>query len=292
MAQAKTAWITGAASGFGLLTAAKLAQSGYVIVATTRQADARREQIIQFISHYTQEATVHVWELDVRHEEQAQLIAQQIIDLYGKIDIVINNAGYAAGGYAEDVPMQVWRDQFDTNVFGAVQVTKAAIPYMRKARSGCIIQISSISGRMGFPGLGPYVASKFALEGFSEALRLEMAPYGVDVVLVEPASYRTNIWDSSLAQLHTPDDSPNHYYVDKVLASIQHNGATAPLPDPVVNLIVRIAHTAGGKRKLRYPIGKGARTVLLSRMLLPWKAFERMLWKVIGVDIRRNRHGS
>ncbi|WP_028544844.1 SDR family oxidoreductase [Paenibacillus taiwanensis] len=292
MAHAKTVWITGAASGFGLLTAAKLAQSGYVIVATTRQADARREQITQFISHYTQHAVVHVWELDVRHEEQAQQIAKQIIDLYGKIDIVINNAGYAAGGFVEDVPMQAWREQFDTNVFGAIQVCKAAIPYMREAQSGCLIQISSISGRMGFPGLGAYVASKFALEGYSEALCLEMAPYGVDVVLVEPGSYRTNIWERSLEQMHAPEGSPNHYYAGKLLASMQQNARTAPEPDPVVNLIVKIANTADGKRKLRYPIGKGVRAVLFSRMLLPWNVFERMLWKAIGVVIRRNRHHS
>ena len=115
---------------------------------------------------------------------------------FGKVDVLINNAGYAGAGFVEEVSMEEYRKQFETNVFGVLAVTKAFLPLMRKQGQGCIINISSISGKVAFPGLSPYIASKHAIEGWSESLRLEMQPFGVKVVLIEPGSYKTNIWST------------------------------------------------------------------------------------------------
>ncbi len=168
--------ITGASSGFGLLSSIALANAGYHVVATMR--DITKGTALQ---KYIQTGTMEVIELDVTKHEELNVTIEQLINRLGKVDVLINNAGYAEGGFVEDVTMEQYRDQFETNFFGLIAVTKAVLPYMRERKQGKIINISSVSGRFGFPSLSPYVSSKYAVEGFSESLRLEMLPYGVFV---------------------------------------------------------------------------------------------------------------
>ncbi|NMM51682.1 SDR family oxidoreductase [Paenibacillus aquistagni] len=281
----KVVWITGASSGFGKLAAQVFARNGDTVIAALRQKDARQAALLASIEAPHRDH-VFVYELDVREEQQIQGAVNQVIKEHGRIDVLINNAGYAVGGFVEDLDIETWREQFDTNVFGLIQMCKAVIPYMREARAGCIIQMSSISGRMAFPALGPYVSSKFAVEGFSETLRLELLPYGVDVVLVEPGSYRTKIWARGITSA-SQDDTPNARFVSRIMEQVKKTGEQAQDPREVVDLLLRIAHLPNGSRRLRYPIGNRVSLNLAARALLPWRIFERMVWKVIGIRINR-----
>jgi len=196
----KSAIVTGCSSGFGLLAAIELARGGYRVAATMRDP-GRQERLLQAAADESVARQIAVLELDVTNHAQARHVVDDVLGRFGRIDVLVNNAGYAQGGFAEEVGMDVWREQFETNVFGVIAMTQAVIPHMRRQRHGRIIQISSISGLVGFPGLSPYNASKYAVEGFSEALRHELLADQVYVSIVEPGSYKTAIWEKGLAGL-------------------------------------------------------------------------------------------
>jgi NAD(P)-dependent dehydrogenase (short-subunit alcohol dehydrogenase family) len=185
-------------------------------------------------------------------------------------------------GFAEDVSDAELRRQFDTNFFGAAAVTRAFLPQFRRQGSGHIVILSSISGRMGFPGVGSYAASKFALEGWAETLRLEMKPLGVQVVLVEPGSFETDIWNRNAAiSTGTQDaNSPNAARVAKLQSRVQ-NGKPKANPQVVADGIAAILDNP--RPKLRYVFGRDAKMGLLLRSLLPWSALERLLIKASGI---------
>jgi NAD(P)-dependent dehydrogenase (short-subunit alcohol dehydrogenase family) len=191
--------------------------------------------------------------------------------------VLVNNAGFALGGFCEELSVEEYRLQFETNVFGVISVTQAVLPVMRKNRTGRIINMSSISGKFGFPGLSPYTASKHALEGFSESLRLEVKPFGIDVVLVEPGSYQTNIW-SSIDNTSIRSDSPYYFYMERLLSEIESGKAGHGNPLDVAQLVVEIA-SQKKTPKLRYPIGKGVMMSLVIKALLPWKLIENVIVK-------------
>lgn len=273
------ALVTGATGGFGLLAAMQLARSGYRVAAGCRgpgkQAELSRQAAVAGL-----DGRILPVELDVTDEAAVDRAVGFTMEQFGKIDLLVNNAGWAVGGYTEDIPLEDWRLQMETNFFGLVAVTKAVLPFMRQAGSGTVINISSISGRTGFPGFGPYAASKFAVEGFSEALRLEMLPYGVKIVLVEPGSYRTSIWQKGFDRLLAASgSSPYRDRLDKLLAYTRRTAEGAADPAEVAALIVRIA----GQRspKLRYPIGRGVRLTLAAKALLPWRWYERVITRAL-----------
>ncbi|MCY9419098.1 SDR family NAD(P)-dependent oxidoreductase, partial [Bacillus inaquosorum] len=164
----KIAIVTGASKGFGRLAAVKLAKSFFVI-ATTRQPE-KAEQLRELAAAHNVSDSIHITALDVT-DEQSIASFGKAVSTYAPIDILVNNAGTAYGGFVEDVPMEHFRQQFETNVFGLIHVTKTVLPYIRKHSGAKIINVSSISGLTGFPALSPYAASKHALEGFSESLR-------------------------------------------------------------------------------------------------------------------------
>lgn len=184
-----TALVTGASSGFGLLTSIALAQKGYHVIATMR--DLGKGEVL--LAHADQVGVTNAIEtmaLDVTIHDSIEQVVSDIMDKYGRIDVLINNASFAVGGYVEDVPMEAWRSQLETNVFGVIATTRAVLPHMRAQQSGCIVNVSSVSGLSAFPGYAPYSTSKFAIEGFSESLRLEMMPLGVRVVLLSQVPIR------------------------------------------------------------------------------------------------------
>lgn len=275
MSNPKTALVTGATGGFGWLTALELARTGYLVAAGGRGPAKLRELEEQAAAGGLAGRIIPV-ELDVTDGTAAARAASWIMERFGRIDVLVNNAGIAVGGYTEDVPMEQWRLQMETNVLGLVSVTQAVLPYMREAGSGTVINVSSISGRTGFPGFGPYAASKFAVEGLSEALRLEMLPYGVKVALVEPGSYRTAIWQKGFDRLLAGSGgSPYRDRLEKLLAYTRRTADEAADPAEVAKLIVRIA----GMRnpKLRFPVGRGVRMTLAAKALLPWRWYERVI---------------
>jgi NAD(P)-dependent dehydrogenase (short-subunit alcohol dehydrogenase family) len=270
------ALVTGASSGFGLLTSVALAGEGYRVLASMRNWNNKGR-----LEAAAKEAGVtdriEIVQLDVTDFSAVETVIQDVIHRYGRIDLLVNNAGYAAGGFTEELSVEDWRRQFETNFFGLVAVTKAILPSMRERRSGKIVNISSISGRIGFPSMGPYVASKFAVEGFSESLRLEMLPYGVHVVLIEPGSYKTDIWSKGLGAVTIHPNSPYAKEMKAMLKYVNQVADTAPAPDEVIRQIVQVAKSP--YPKLRYPVGKGVKLGIVLKHVLPWKWWERMVAK-------------
>ncbi|MGH0593404.1 oxidoreductase [Bacillus pretiosus] len=271
----KIAIITGASSGFGLLTTLELAKKDYLVIATMRNLEKQVDLISQATKLNLQQ-NIKVQQLDVTDQGSIHNF-QLFLNEINRIDILINNAGYANGGFIEEIPVEDYRKQFETNLFGAISITQLVLPYMRKQKSGKIINISSISGQVGFPGLSPYVSSKYALEGWSESLRLEVKPFGIDVALLEPGSYNTNIWEvgKQLAENQSDTTSPYKEYMYKIQKYINNGNDTLGNPMDVANKIVEIAeakHTT-----LRYPIGKGVKFMILAKKILPWRLWEFLL---------------
>ncbi|SDY86169.1 oxidoreductase [Bacillus sp. 166amftsu] len=268
----KIAIITGASSGFGLLTTLELAKKDYFVIATMRNLDKRAELLSQATAlHLKQNIKIH--QLDVTDQKSIQAF-QLFLKELNQVDLLVNNAGYASGGFIEEIPIEEYRKQFETNVFGAISISQIVLPYMRKQKSGKIINVSSISGQVGFPGLSPYVSSKYALEGWSESLRLEVKPYGIDVSLIEPGSYNTNIWEvgKELAENYVETTSPYKEYMDKIQNHMNSSSETFGDPIDVAQKIVAIAETKTAT--LRYPIGKGVKLMMVAKKFLPWRVWE------------------
>ncbi|PET32924.1 short-chain dehydrogenase [Bacillus anthracis] len=271
----KVAIITGSSSGFGLLTTLELAKKDYLVIATMRNL----EKQANLLSQATQLNLLHnitVQQLDVTDQNSIhnfQLFLKEI----NRVDLLINNAGYANGGFVEEIPVEEYRKQFETNLFGAISITQLVLPYMRVQKNGKIINITSISGQVGFPGLSPYVSSKYALEGWSESLRLEVKPFGIDVALVEPGSYNTNIWEvgKQLATNQSDTTSPYKEYMDKIQKHINSGSDTFGNPIDVAKKIVDIAEAK--RTTLRYPIGKGVKFMILAKKILPWRLWEYLV---------------
>ncbi|OMF68160.1 short-chain dehydrogenase [Paenibacillus sp. FSL R5-0765] len=268
---APVALITGTSSGFGMLTAITLAKQGYLVVATMRDL-SRRKELVKLAEQAGITERLQYVQLDVTDAESVQEAVGSVLLHNGRIDMLVNNAGFAVGGFIEEVSMEDWRRQMETNLFGLIAVTRAVLPVMREQKQGLIINLSSVSGLSGFPGYAPYAASKFAVEGFTESLRHEMSSFGVRVVLVEPGSYRTPIWNKGLGEIHRSEDSPYKHKLDAVLRYSKHASETAPDPQEVADLIGRIARMRAPR--LRYALGKGSRVLIIGKALLPWKWLE------------------
>ncbi|MDF2935590.1 MAG: short chain dehydrogenase [Paenibacillaceae bacterium] len=270
----RVALITGASSGFGMLTALELARKGIMTVATMRKPE-RAGELLKQAEAMGVAGQIQVLPLDVTDPISIREAVEETLRNYQRLDILVNNAGFAAGGFVEDVPMEAWRQQMETNFFGLIAVTQSVLPTMRRQQKGLIINISSVSGRVAFPGYGPYAASKFAVEGFTETLRHELAPLGIRVVLVEPGSYRTPIWGKGLAAMASPPDSPYRERLARIAQYSRRTAETAPDPVQVAELIGKLADTRSPR--LRYTLGSGSRLAIWGRALLPWKWFEAII---------------
>jgi len=280
----KTAIVTGSSSGFGLSVCLALAQEGYQVIATMRDTGKGSRLLAQAEQKGVLDRIALV-SLDVTVPEQAEAVICQVISHYGRIDLLINNAGVAIGGFVEELPPEKWQEQFQTNFFGLVHVTRAVLPQMRKQRSGTIINLSSISGLIGFPGLAPYAASKHAVEGFSESLRLELLPWGIDVVLIEAGAYKTEIWEKGLRQVTANENSPYAPQMNRLRQIVTRIAEQAGPPEEVVHAIMTAVRAK--RPRLRYPVGKGIRVQLLLKKLLPWSFLEKMIARQL--DSRRDR---
>ncbi len=271
----KIAIITGASSGFGLLTTLELAKKDYLVIATMRNLE-KQGNLISQATQLNLLQNITVQQLDVT-DQNSILNFQLYIKEINRVDLLINNAGYANGGFVEEIPVEEYRKQFETNLFGAISITQLVLPYMREQKSGKIINISSISGQVGFPGLSPYVSSKYALEGWSESLRLEVKPFGIDVALIEPGSYSTNIWEvgKQLATNQSDTSSPYKEYMVKIQKHINSGSDTFGNPIDVANKIVEIAESK--RTNLRYPIGKGVKFMMFAKKILPWRLWEYLV---------------
>jgi NAD(P)-dependent dehydrogenase (short-subunit alcohol dehydrogenase family) len=278
----KTALITGASSGFGLLTTITLAMRGWRVLATMRDL-SRKERLEAGAKSAGVLDHIEFLALDVTRNEQITALAASIAARPERLDAIVNNAGLAVAGFTDDVSDAELRQQFETNFFGAANVTRSFLPQFRRQGCGHIVMVTSVSGRTAFPGLGSYVASKFALEGWTESLRLEVKPLGIQVALVEPGSFATSIWASATISAGTQDaKSPN---AARVARWRQRIDASKPKADPQA-VADRIAAILTQRHpKLRHIVGEDARLVLALRSLLPWRVFEHILIKAGGTDV-------
>jgi NAD(P)-dependent dehydrogenase (short-subunit alcohol dehydrogenase family) len=269
--------VTGTSSGFGLLTSLELAKKGFHVIATMRNEE-KAVELKDLAASMDCLDRILIHKLDVTSEASVNLF-KGLLEQLGRVDVLVNNAGYAGAGFVEEIPISEYRSQFDTNVFGPIMVSQACLPFMRKARKGKIINVSSISGLIGFPGISPYVASKHALEGWTECLRLEMKPFGVDVSLIEPGSFKTNIWSTGkqITDKSLKEDSPYFTYMQSIDTYLKKGESQFGNPHEVANKIVEIAQHPNPE--LRYPIGKGVKLSVFLKQSLAWKTWEKIFLK-------------
>jgi NAD(P)-dependent dehydrogenase (short-subunit alcohol dehydrogenase family) len=277
----KIALITGCSNGFGLLTSIELAKAGYRVVATMREL-SRRTKLDQAVEAAGVADNIDVRALDVTHFSQISAFVDTVVRDNGRIDVLVNNAGFAMAGFAEDIKLEELRTQFETNFFGAVAMTKAVLPTMRKQSSGHIIQISSIVGLQGSITVSSYSASKHALEGWSESLRLEVNALGIKVVLVEPGAFDTGVWTEGarMAEGAKKNTSPNFQRSLRMREVIQK----IPKANPIAVAREIVAITQDPNPKLRYIVGRDAKMQLAMKRMLPWKTYEKMIANFLKLD--------
>lgn len=247
--------ITGCSSGFGYDATKYLAEKGHHIYATMRNVSSKNATAATELKAFadSRNLKIDVVEMDVTSDESVQAAMDQI----SEVDVLINNAGLGFGGPLEAFSSQEILDQLDLNIVGTVRVAKAVLPGMRAKKSGLIIQVSSTAGRAAFPGFGVYHASKWGLEGMSEAMRYELAPLGIDVVIVEPGPFSTNFFGNMIAPTNGQDASDYQHVAEfgqgfettvKGLFA-DENAPTDPMI--VVKIFDELINTPAGKRPLR-----------------------------------------
>ena len=265
----KTALVTGASSGIGEETARTLHKLGYTVYAAARRTD-RLEQLTP--------TGIHALTMDVTDDESMSSGIEKIITETGRIDVLVNNAGYGSYGAIEDVSLDEARRQFEVNVFGLGRLTQLVLPHMRAQRSGTIINISSMGGRLTTPLGGWYHATKYAVEALSDALRMETAPFGIDVVVIEPGGIRTE-W-SGIAADHLEETAEGSAYASQIKAvansmrSESTNKRQSP-PSVIADTVEKIV--TARKPRTRYVVGFAAKPLVTLRHILPDRAFDRLI---------------
>jgi NADP-dependent 3-hydroxy acid dehydrogenase YdfG len=263
----KTVLITGASSGIGRSTALKFHQQGWTVVATMRSLEKAGD--------LTTLNNVHCLSLDVTDQQSIQRTVTASLEKVGAISVLINNAGYALlGTFEACTPEQIQR-QFQTNVFGLMEVTRSLLPHFRERKSGTIINIASIGGKMTFPLYSLYHSTKWAVEGFSEALQYELEPFNIRVKIIEPGPIKTDFYSRSADVATRNGLTAYDTFIAKVLPNLNKAGDTGGTPETVAEIIYQAA--TDGSRKLRYPAGGNAGTLLLLRKILPDRAFSKMV---------------
>lgn len=263
--------VTGASTGIGRLCAERLAASGWRVFGAARSAGAIEA---------APGSNLDWLPMDVTDDVSVQTAIDTILAQTGRIDAIVNNAGFSMRGSVEDVPMEEARAVFETNFFGALRVCRAAAPALR-ARGGYIVNMSSLAGVVGLPFTGHYCATKFALEGLSECLRYEMRPYGVHVVLVEPGDYRTGIQANRRTSSETQQGAYAQAF-DRFLQKRQAFAARAPTAEPVAALVEKILNDPAPR--LRYVVAMpGQKLLPLLRRLLPQGVYEACFRRLLGL---------
>jgi len=277
----KIAVITGTSSGIGLLCAIELARKGFGVVASMRDL-GRRERLDEAARAAGVAPALDVRRLDVTEFDSLAPFVEDVVRDHGRIDVLVNNAGFAMAGFAEDMQVEEIRRQFETNFFGSVSLTQAVLPVMRCQHSGHILMISSISGLHGAIGISSYSASKHALEGWSESLRMEVNPLGIKVALIEPGSFATDIWtrNAVLGQKFVDGTSPNRERGDRMREAVKNLRKRDPIE--VAQLVAAVA--GNPNPRLRYLVGPDAHIQLWMKRVLPWKWHEKLIARLLRID--------
>ncbi len=268
----QTVLITGASSGIGKAAAIYFANKGWNVAATMRSPEMETELSVF--------SNVKLFALDVTKPETIDIAIQSTIRDFGKIDALVNNAGFGADGVFELMDDAFIENQFNTNVFGLMRVTRAIIPYFRKQNSGTIIQIASMGGRLTFPLYSIYHGTKWAVEGFSEALHFELLQFNIKVKIIEPGAIKTDFYGRSRALIGF-DFAPYKSFTEKVEKLSQETGNSGESPEVVAKTIFKAASDGGSK--MRYPTGSPAPILLILRKLIPdswWFGIVKMSYRI------------
>jgi short-subunit dehydrogenase len=263
----KVVLITGASSGIGKETAKLLVQQGLIVYGAARRIDKMQD---------LKEAGVRLLQMDVTEDESMIKGVREILDTEKRIDVLLNNAGYGSFGALEDVPLSEAKYQFDVNVFGLARLTQLVLPQMRKQKSGRIINVASIAGKISEPHGSWYHATKFAVEGLSDCLRQELKQFGIDVVVIEPGAIKTEwnkIAEDKMAQVSgntTYSESAKKHI--KMFENMYKNGS-----EPVVIAEVIVKAINSRKPKTRYVAGAGAKLFLFARKVLCDRVFDKLV---------------
>lgn len=277
--EAQVVVVTGCSSGIGRATALEAARRGHRVFATARRREdlddlARTDRIIPL-------------RLDVTNAATIMAAVESVLAQTGRLDTLVNNAGFGQYGAVEDVSPEQWRRQFDVNFFGAIETIRAALPSMRRARRGTIVNVSSVAGQLGIPFAAPYCASKHALEALSDALRVELAPFGIRVVIVEAGPILTSFEERARADVADVMARPGPYSAfypaaERAMATDFRKGQ---LPPEAVASVILDAIESSNPRT-RYRVGSMAKVLLPLRRLLPDRFFDRRMKKLLRLPKR------
>ena len=274
----KTILITGASSGIGKATAIYFAQRGWNVAATMRTPE-REQELVKY-------PNIKLFRLDVTNEESIALAITDAIKNFGQVDVLLNNAGYGGVGVFEAATKEQIQQQFDTNVFGLMNTIRAILPYFRERRSGTIINITSVGGIITFPTYSIYHASKWAVEGFAEALQFELRPFNIRVKNIEPGAIKTDFYDRSQVLFAKEGLTDYNAYETITVANTQEAGANAPGPEVVAKAVWKAA--TDSSYRLRYPAGVQASILLFVRRIFPFRLFRSMVRMVVEKGFKSN----
>ena len=270
----KVALVTGSSSGIGLETVLALARDGYYTFASMRNLQKAKELEI---AAKKEDLVIQLVELDVDKKESVVLAIKKIMDDTGRLDVLVNNAGYGQFGCTEDLSVDDFRKQFETNFFSIVGIIQQVAPIMRKQGSGNIINISSVVGRMGLPGSPAYISSKFALEGLGECLRYELGQFGIKTTMIEPGVIKTNFFNS----MKVPESKIDPKYktlTDNILAGLKMMVEMGTAPSQVATMVIKAIHD-GGEMLPRYVVGTDAAMFMEAKKMKTDLEFEKYMSK-------------
>jgi len=270
----KVAIVTGSSSGIGFEASLALAREGYFTYATMRDT-AKSDKIKEIAKK--ENLKISILELDVDDENSAKTAIAQILDQKQRIDVLVNNAGWGLWGCVEDVSVDEFKEQFETNFFSIIRLIQEVAPTMRKQGSGTIVNVSSVVGRIGFPASPAYISSKFALEGLSESMRFEFAPFGVDVIIIEPGVIKTDFMKNMKMAKKSELDTVYKDITTKVVSGVKMMAEMGTPPKEVANTIVKAIKD---KKPLpRYIVGNDASMFLEAKKSKTDIEFENYLKK-------------
>ena len=269
----KVAVVTGSSSGLGYEISLMLARNGFLTYATMRNLN-KSENIKSVASE--ENLPIRINQLDVTDDVSVKDAVQAILSETGRIDVLVNNAGYVLNGAFEDLAMDEIKAEYETNVFGLIRTTQTVLPIMRRQKSGIIVNISSGAGRFGYPGQSAYISTKFAVEGLSESMSYELEPFGIKVVVVEPGVIRTKIVNGMVIAKKSQDPNSPYLQIIQKMATVLENMMENGSPPDLVAKVVLNAVT-NESPKLRYLAGKDVETWMEGKRSMSDEEFYKMM---------------
>jgi NAD(P)-dependent dehydrogenase (short-subunit alcohol dehydrogenase family) len=251
--------ITGASSGFGRLIAETLARKNYQVFATMRNVNGRNAAAVREIAELAERESLSLQtlELDVTDDASIESAVSEVVATSGRVDVLVNNAGYGIMDLAESVTLAQAQRQFDTNFFGVLQMNRAVLPAMKRQGNGLLLHVSSGAGRLAIPGMALYCASKFAMEALAEVYRYELASLGIDSLVIEPGAYATPIM-GKLEKGEDPGRKTGYGEMAQVPEKLKAKiGSSRANPQEIADVVLQIIETPAGQRQLRYRVGPG-----------------------------------